>query len=86
MPTTPAQLGTVIGCRLDKDRGSNPDWSTVFPFAILHAPFLGPIQASISMNTVGVLSGVKRSKLNADYTPPSNAEVKNARYCTSTPL
>jgi hypothetical protein len=54
-------------------------------FATASRTALGPTQPPIQW-VAGVLSrGVKRPRREADYSPPSNAEVKNAWSYTSTP-
>jgi hypothetical protein len=45
----------------------------------------GAHPASFLMRSRGSFSRVKRSGDEADHSPPSSAEVKNAWSCTSTP-
>jgi hypothetical protein len=57
----------------------------IFLFTTASRTALGPTQPPIQW-VPGVLSlGVKRSGHEADHSPPSNAEVKNAWSYTSTP-
>jgi len=46
---------------------------------------LGPTQPPIQWILEAVYLGVKRSRREADHSPPSSAEVNNAWICTSTP-
>jgi hypothetical protein len=48
-------------------------------------PALGPIQPPIQWVPAVVSPGVKRPWREADHSPPSNVEVKNAWRYTSTP-
>jgi hypothetical protein len=65
-------------------RGS-PAAAGIFLFIIMSRPALGPIQPPIPW-VPGVLSlGVKRPGREADHSPPSSAEVKNASSYTSAP-
>jgi hypothetical protein len=45
----------------------------------------GTHPASYAMGTRVISSGEKRPRHEADHSPPSSAEVKNAWSCTSTP-
>jgi hypothetical protein len=51
--------------------------------ALFHSA-LGPTQLFINRYR-RVSPGIKRPGLEADHSPPSNAQIKNARSCTSTP-
>jgi hypothetical protein len=48
-------------------------------------PPLGPTQPPIQWVPGALFTGVKRPVREADYSPPSSAEVKNAWHCNSTP-
>jgi hypothetical protein len=57
----------------------------IFLFTTVSRPALGPTQPPIQW-VPGVLSlGVKRLGREADHSPPSSTEVKNAWSYTSTP-
>jgi hypothetical protein len=47
-------------------------------------PALGPTQSSIQWTPESLSMGVKRPRREADHSPPSSAEVKNAWSYTST--
>jgi hypothetical protein len=47
-------------------------------------PVLGPTQPPIQCVSWDLSPGIKRSGREADHSPPSSVEVKNAWSCTST--
>jgi hypothetical protein len=53
-------------------------------FTTVSRPALGPTQPPIKWVPGALSVGVKRLGREADHSPPSSAEVKNARSCTST--
>jgi hypothetical protein len=73
--------GWTIGVRgFDSRRGLG-----IFLFSSTSRPALGP-PSLLSNGYRGLLPpGVKRPGREADHSHPSNAEVKNAWHCTSTP-
>jgi hypothetical protein len=74
-----------IGYGLD-DRGSvtgRGSWE-LFLFATASRPELGPTQPPIQRIPWALSLGVKRPRREADHSPPSSAEVKNAWSYTST--
>jgi hypothetical protein len=75
-----AQSVRRLGYGLD-DRGSFP----VFPFVTACRPALGPTQPPVQWVPGVVYRGVKRSGREADHSPPSSVEVKNAWSYTTTP-
>jgi hypothetical protein len=56
-----------------------------FVFTTVSRPALGPHPVSYPISTRGSFPGVKRPGREADHTPPSSAEVKNALSYTSNP-
>jgi hypothetical protein len=75
--------GIALGYGLD-DRGFEPRQGvSIFFFTTASRPALGPTQSPIQW-VRGVPSlGVKRPECEADHSPPSSAEVNNARNYTS---
>jgi hypothetical protein len=69
-------LFTALGYGLD-DRGFE-SWQGlgIFLFTTAYRPALGPTQPHIQMRTGG--SFLKRTEREADHSPPSSNEVKNA--------
>jgi hypothetical protein len=65
---------------LDSRRGLG-----IFLFTTVSRTALGPTQSSIRWVPGPLSLGVKRSGREADHSPPSSAEVKNAWSYTSTP-
>jgi hypothetical protein len=63
---------------------SRKDWEFVF-FAIVFRPSLGHAQTPFQLVPVVVSPGLKRLEREADHSPPSSSEVKNAWSYTSTP-
>jgi hypothetical protein len=57
----------------------------LFLFVTTSRPALGPTQLPIQSVSGALSLGVKRSGREVDYSPPSNAEVKNEWSYTSTP-
>jgi hypothetical protein len=55
-----------------------------FLFATASRPALGPVQSAIQWVQEAHTPGIKLSGHEADHSPPSSAEVKNAWSCTST--
>jgi hypothetical protein len=54
-------------------------------FATASRPDLGPTQPPIQWVPAALTQWLKRLGLAADYSPPANAEVKNASRCNATP-
>jgi hypothetical protein len=57
----------------------------IFLFTTASGTALGPTQPPIQWVTGAVSLGVKRPGREADHSPPSSAEIKNAWNYTSTP-
>jgi hypothetical protein len=57
----------------------------IFLFSTASRPALGPTQPTIQWVPGAISLGVKRPGCEADHSPPSSAEVKNAWSYTSTP-
>jgi hypothetical protein len=57
----------------------------IFLFTTASRQVLGPTQPPIQWELGALSLGVKRSGREADYSPPSSAEIKNACSYTSTP-
>jgi hypothetical protein len=57
----------------------------IFLFTTASRPALGPTKPLIQWVTRALSPGVKRPWREADHSPPSSAEVKNAWSYTSTP-
>jgi hypothetical protein len=57
----------------------------LFLFAAASRPALGPIQPPAQWVAGAITPGIKRPVHEADHSPPSSAEVKNAWGYTSTP-
>jgi hypothetical protein len=57
----------------------------IFLFATVSRPALGPTQPPIQWAPGALFLEVKWPGRKADHSPPSSAEVKNARSYTSTP-
>jgi hypothetical protein len=80
-----SSAGTALGCRMD-DWGSRvrvPAGAGNFSFLHCVQTGSGAHPASYPMGTRGFSLGVKRPGREADNTPPSSAEVKNAWGCIS---
>jgi len=56
-----------------------------FPFPTASVPALGPIHSPIKWVAGALTPGVKRLGHEADHSPPSSAEFKNAWKYNSTP-
>jgi hypothetical protein len=87
MKSRDSSVGIALGYGLD-DRGSKvpfPAGAGNFSlhYRVQHGPGAHPV--SYPMGTGGSFSGVKRPGLEADHSPPSSAEVKNAWNYTSIP-
>jgi hypothetical protein len=81
-----AQSVQWLGCELD-DQSSIPGrgGEGIYLFTTAFRPLLEPTHPLIRWVS-GVLSlGLKRPGSEADNSPPSSAEIKNAWSCTSTP-
>jgi hypothetical protein len=79
--------GIALGYGLD-DRGSRvrfPAGAGNFLLTTVSRTALGPTQPPIQWVTGALSLGVKRLGREADHSPPSCAEVKNAWSYTSTP-
>jgi hypothetical protein len=82
-----SSVGTALGYGLD-DRGSRIRFPAEAGNFSLHHRVQngsGAHPASYPMNTRDSFPGVKRPVNEADHSPPSSAEVKNAWNYTSTP-
>jgi hypothetical protein len=82
-----SSVGIAIGYELD-DPGSRVRFPAgVGNFSLHHRiqTGSGAHPASYSKGTGDLSLGVKRPGREADHSPPSSAEVKNAWNCTSTP-
>jgi hypothetical protein len=58
----------------------------IFLFTTASRPALGPTQPPIQWVLWSVSLGIKRPGREADHTPASSVEIKNAWSCTSTLL
>jgi hypothetical protein len=87
MPAVDSSVGIALGYDLG-DRSYRvrfPGGLGNFLFTTVSRTALGPTQLPIQW-VLGALSlGVKRPEREADHSPPSSAEVKNAWSYTSTP-
>jgi hypothetical protein len=80
-------VGTALGYGLD-DRGSRvrfPAGAGNFFFTTVSRTTLGPTQPPIQFAAGALSLRVKRPGREADHSPPSSTEVKNAWSYTSTP-
>jgi hypothetical protein len=80
-------IGIALGYGLD-DRGSGVDSRRglgIFLFTTASRTVLGPTQPPFQWVPGPLSLGVKRPGHEADHSPPSGVEVKNARNYTSTP-
>jgi len=74
-------LAHILGVRgFDSRRGL-----LIILFSTASRPALGPTQGSYSMGTGGSFPGLKRPLREADHSPPSSSEIKNAWRYTTTP-
>jgi hypothetical protein len=71
---------TIGVLRFDSRRGLG-----IFLFITVSRTALGPTQPPIQWIPAALSLGVKRPRHEADYSPPSSAEVKNTWSYTSTP-
>jgi hypothetical protein len=77
--------GIALSYRLD-DRGFKSQQGLgIFLFITMSRPALRPIQPPIQWISGALSLGVKWLGYEADHSPPSSAEVKNAWIYTSTP-
>jgi hypothetical protein len=77
-------LYLLIRCYGLDDRGfASRQGLGVFLFTTMSRPALGLTLAPVQWVPGTVSLGVKRSVCEADHSPPSSAEVKNAWRCTS---
>jgi hypothetical protein len=84
-----SSVGIALGYRLD-DRGSRVRLPAgrgvgIFLFTTVSRMALGPTQPRIQWIRGALSLGVKRPGREADHSPPSSAEVKNAWNYTSNP-
>jgi hypothetical protein len=80
-----SSFGIGTGYGLDDRRFDSRRGLGIFLFDIMSRPALGPAQPPIQ-SVPGVLSlGVKLPGREADHSPPSSTEVKNAWIYNSTP-
>jgi hypothetical protein len=70
-------VGTTTGYELDGPV-SIPDRGKVFLFFTASRPNLGPTQHHVQLVSEALPPGVKRQRREADHSPPTSAEVKNA--------
>jgi hypothetical protein len=78
-------MDIALGCGLD-DRGFEcREGLGIFLFTTASRPALGPTQPPIRWVPVALSLGVKWLGREADHSPPSSAEVKNAWNYTSLP-
>jgi hypothetical protein len=83
-------LKTVARSGLALDYGLDGRWFEsrqklgIFLFTTVSRPTLGPTQPPIQWIPGALSLGVKRPGREANHSPPSSAEVKNAWSCTST--
>jgi hypothetical protein len=85
--STDSSVGIALGYGLD-DRGSRVRFPAGAGNFSLHHSVQngsGAHPASYPMGTSALSLGVKRAGREADHSPPSSAEVKNAWSYTSTP-
>jgi hypothetical protein len=76
--------GIALGYGLD-DRGFvSRQGLGIFLFTVTSRPALGPTQSAIQWVPRAVFLVLKRPGREADHSPTSGAEVKNAWRCTST--
>jgi hypothetical protein len=76
-------LGNAYG--LDDREFDSRKELEILHFTTASRPALGPTQPPIQWVSVTLSLVVKRPRREADHSPPSNAEVKNAWSYTSTP-
>jgi hypothetical protein len=75
-------MGWTIGVwKFDSRRGLG-----IFLFSTASRPAPGPTQPPIQWVPGALSLAVRRAGREADHSPPSSAEVKNAWRCTSTPV
>jgi hypothetical protein len=78
-----------IVTRLRAGRAGFDSWQgqlrDVFNFAIASRPDLGPTQRPNEWIQAALSLGIKRPGRQADHSPPSSAEIKNAWSYTSVP-
>jgi hypothetical protein len=82
-----SSVGIALGYGLDY-RGSRvrfPAGLGIFLFTTTSRTSLGPTQPPIHLVQGALSLGIKRPGREADHSPPSSAEVKNAWSYTSTP-
>jgi hypothetical protein len=87
MKSRDRSISIALGYGLD-DRDSRvqfPAGLGIFLFTTVSRTALGPIQPPIQWVPGGLSLGVKRPGREADHSPPSSAEVKNAWSYNSTP-
>jgi hypothetical protein len=74
-----------LGYELDDPEFDSREGPGIFIFITVSRPALGPIQPPIQWLSGALSPGVKRLGREADHSPPSSAEVKNAWSYTSIP-
>jgi hypothetical protein len=87
MPHMASSIGiaTSLGAGRPRSRGSIPGRDKRF-FSITSRSILGPTKSPTLWALRSASLGVKRQEREADYSPPSSAEVKNDGPITSIPL
>jgi hypothetical protein len=63
-------------------QSSSPGRGNIFLISTESRPALGPIQPHVQWVTESISPGVKRPGREADQSPPSSAEIKNAEATT----
>jgi hypothetical protein len=72
------EAGIALGYGLDDREFESLQGLVIFFFTTASRTVLGPTQPPIQCVTGTLFLGVKRPGREADHSPPSNAEVKNA--------
>jgi hypothetical protein len=80
-----SSVGIALGCGLDDLGFESRQELGIFLFTTASSLAVGPTQPPIQWLPGALSLGVKRPGREADHSPPSSAEGKNARSCTSTP-
>jgi hypothetical protein len=80
-----SSVGVSMGYRLD-GQGLVPGKCKIFFFTMRSKPALGHTQSPIRWVPGEISPGIKRPGREADYSPPSSAEVKNGGAISSLPV
>jgi hypothetical protein len=78
-------VGIALGYGLDDRRFHSRQGLGIFLFTTASRTALGPTQPPIQLVPGALSLGIKWPGREADHSPPSSGEVKNAWSCTSTP-